>query len=191
MDREATRACFIFHSARCALLKIFFRGRRQWPQGSRIRRPQVRRVGVLEKRGSKRAAYSKNSLLKSSRGRGAGEPKGSTWSPRGSPGPLLPRRREAENGSGDAAGRLRCSGRDPRVSRGATGSRFGGSRGALGRPPGSFWGGFGVVFELILEPKICNLGSEAKHMRRYVNDFKKRKKAVVDTVKNRQGCAAV
>ena len=60
-----------------------FWGRRKWPQASRIRRPQVRRAGVLRKNGSKRIVYSKNSLVKNSRGLGAGAENRSPRSPRG------------------------------------------------------------------------------------------------------------
>ena len=48
-----------------------------------IRRPQVRRAGVLRKNGSKRIVYSKNSLVKNSRGSGAGAENPFSRSPRG------------------------------------------------------------------------------------------------------------
>ena len=63
--------------------KSGFWGRRKWPQASRIRRPQVRRAGVLRKNGSKRTVYSKNSIVKNSRGLGAGAENRSPRGPRG------------------------------------------------------------------------------------------------------------
>ena len=41
--------CFFCRSARFAVLQVFFRGRRKWPQASRIRRPWGVRVGPYKR----------------------------------------------------------------------------------------------------------------------------------------------
>ncbi len=82
--------------------------------GQSVRRPQVRRAGVLRKNGSKRIVYSKNSLVKYSRGRGAGAENQYTRSPRGVPEMVLSPRREHHFRRGGCAGR-------PRVREGGSG----------------------------------------------------------------------
>ena len=73
----------------------------------RIRRPQVRRAGALTKNGFKRIAYFKNSLVKYSRGLGAGAENQSTRGPRGVPEMVLSPRREHHFRLGGCAGRPR------------------------------------------------------------------------------------
>ena len=66
-----------------------FRPQPLWPYNSlidcsqSIRRPRVRRAGILKKNGSKRTVYSKNSLVKNTRGSGAGAENRLSRSPRG------------------------------------------------------------------------------------------------------------
>ena len=84
------------------------------PHANIIRRPQVRRAGVLRKNGSKRIVYSKNSLVKYSRGRGAGAENRYTRGPRGVPEMVFSRWREHHFRLGGCAGR-------PRVREGGSG----------------------------------------------------------------------
>ena len=82
--------------------------------GQSVRRPQVRRAGVLRKNGSKRIVYSKNSLVKYSRGLGAGAENQFTRGPLGLPEMALSPRREHHFRLGGCAGR-------PRVREGGSG----------------------------------------------------------------------
>ena len=60
-----------------------FQGRRMWPQASRIRRPLGPACGGAKKERVKRVVYSENSLIKISRGSGAGAENGGSRGPRG------------------------------------------------------------------------------------------------------------